>query len=325
MSCRVVLTVPLAVALGAAAAPAAPGGTPQAERRGDPQRRHGVLRPRLLRRRDRARPNLDALAAGGLRFTQFYNTARCCPTRASLLTGLYPHQAGVGHMMEDQGQGPGYRGDLNRNCRHDRRGAPTRPATAPTRSGKWHVTRHTGPDGPKHNWPLAARVRPLLRHHQRRRQLLRPVHPGPRQHADLSLRRPRVSAGDVLLHRRHHRPRRAVPARARPGPQADSRSSCTSPTPPPTGRCTPCPEDIAQYKGKYDGGYGPDPPGPAREGRELGLIDPKRLLSPAAGDWGTVHGQGVGGALHGGLRGDGRPDGPGGRQDRRRAEADRPA
>src|ERR1700740_2338333 len=45
-------------------------------------------------------PNLDALAAGGLRFTQFYNTARCCPTRASLLTGLYPHQAGVGHMTD---------------------------------------------------------------------------------------------------------------------------------------------------------------------------------------------------------------------------------
>ena len=49
-------------------------------------------------------PNLDALAADGLRFTQFYNTARCCPTRACLLTGLYPHQAGVGHMMEDSGE-----------------------------------------------------------------------------------------------------------------------------------------------------------------------------------------------------------------------------
>src|SRR5262245_12667472 len=55
-------------------------------------------------------PNLDALAAGGLRFTQFYNTARCCPTRASLLTGLYPHQAGVGHMMEDKGK-DGYTGN----------------------------------------------------------------------------------------------------------------------------------------------------------------------------------------------------------------------
>lgn len=43
-------------------------------------------------------PNLDALAAGGLRFTQFYNTARCSPSRASLLTGTYPHQAGMGHL-----------------------------------------------------------------------------------------------------------------------------------------------------------------------------------------------------------------------------------
>jgi len=43
-------------------------------------------------------PNLDRLAANGLRFTQFYNAARGCPTRAALLTGLYPHQAGVGHM-----------------------------------------------------------------------------------------------------------------------------------------------------------------------------------------------------------------------------------
>src|SRR6188768_3180451 len=52
-------------------------------------------------------PNIDALAAGGLRFTQFYNTGRCCPTRAALLTGLYSHQAGVGHMVEDRGT-PGY-------------------------------------------------------------------------------------------------------------------------------------------------------------------------------------------------------------------------
>lgn len=43
-------------------------------------------------------PHLDALAKNGVRFTQFYNTGRCCPTLASLLTGLYPHQTGVGHM-----------------------------------------------------------------------------------------------------------------------------------------------------------------------------------------------------------------------------------
>ena len=60
-------------------------------------------------------PHLNALAAGGVKFSQFYNTGRCCPTRASLLTGLYAHQAGVGWMTADQGQ-PGYRGQLNNNC-----------------------------------------------------------------------------------------------------------------------------------------------------------------------------------------------------------------
>src|ERR1700712_4328496 len=45
-------------------------------------------------------PNLDKLAQEGVRFTQFHNTARCCPSRAALLTGLYSHQAGVGHMTD---------------------------------------------------------------------------------------------------------------------------------------------------------------------------------------------------------------------------------
>src|SRR5881398_636236 len=61
-------------------------------------------------------PNLDALAAGGVRFTQFYNTARCCPTRACLLTGLYPHQAGVGHMTGSKATEDGYVGELNKQC-----------------------------------------------------------------------------------------------------------------------------------------------------------------------------------------------------------------
>lgn len=62
-------------------------------------------------------PALDGLAAGGVRFTQFYNSARCCPTRASLLSGLYPHQAGVGSMTSDLGPGhPGYRGTLQPHC-----------------------------------------------------------------------------------------------------------------------------------------------------------------------------------------------------------------
>lgn len=97
-------------------------------------------------------PNLDKLAAGGMRLTQFYNTGRCCPTRASLLTGLYPHQAGIGHMMEDRGQ-PGYRGDLN--AKSVTIAQVLRPAGYATYAvGKWHVTKHAVPEGPKHNWPL---------------------------------------------------------------------------------------------------------------------------------------------------------------------------
>ncbi|MFO7756671.1 MAG: arylsulfatase [Bacteroidales bacterium] len=57
-------------------------------------------------------PVLDGLAENGIRFTQFYNTARCCPTRASLMTGLYPHESGIGHMTH-QNFGPGYIGYLN--------------------------------------------------------------------------------------------------------------------------------------------------------------------------------------------------------------------
>ncbi len=97
-------------------------------------------------------PVLDGLAKDGLRFTQFYNTARCCPTRASLMTGLYMHQAGVGHMMNDRGQ-DGYRGNLNKRCVTI--AEALKPAGYATyMAGKWHVTKETRPDGPKFNWPL---------------------------------------------------------------------------------------------------------------------------------------------------------------------------
>ncbi len=87
-------------------------------------------------------PNLDALAADGLKFTQFYNTGRCCPTRASLLTGLYPHQAGVGHMTDDKGV-PGYRGRLNDSCVTI--AEVLKPAGYFTiMSGKWHVGQNLG-------------------------------------------------------------------------------------------------------------------------------------------------------------------------------------
>ncbi len=82
-------------------------------------------------------PNIDRLARGGVRFTQFYNAARCCPTRAALLTGLYPHQAGIGHMGRNMGT-PAYQGYLNDRCLtlgEALRGAGYRTLLA----GKWHV------------------------------------------------------------------------------------------------------------------------------------------------------------------------------------------
>jgi arylsulfatase len=92
-----------------------------------------------------ATPNLDALAANGLRFRQFYNGTRCCPSRASLLTGLYPHQAGVGGMNNDTGR-PGYRGFPQPNTVTI---AEVLKATGYHTSmvGKWHLS--AGPKTPR--------------------------------------------------------------------------------------------------------------------------------------------------------------------------------
>lgn len=94
-------------------------------------------------------PNLDRLAGGGVRFTHFYNTARCCPTRASLLTGLYPHQAGVGHMVDNPKPFPGYTGDLSRSSVTIAE-ALKASGYRTYMSGKWHVTPVTSS---RHNWP----------------------------------------------------------------------------------------------------------------------------------------------------------------------------
>lgn len=97
-------------------------------------------------------PNLDKLAAGGLRFTNFFNTARCCPTRASLMSGLYPHQAGVGWMTDDWKR-PGYGGQLNRRC--------VTIAEVLRASGygcymvgKWHLTKTGKMQAPDESWPM---------------------------------------------------------------------------------------------------------------------------------------------------------------------------
>ncbi len=103
-------------------------------------------------------PHLNQLAAEGVRYTQFYNNARCCPSRASLMTGLYPHQAGIGWMMTDNGV-DGYRGNLNRRC--VTLAEVLRTAGYSTyMAGKWHLT--PAPNAKQieagevdtQNWPL---------------------------------------------------------------------------------------------------------------------------------------------------------------------------
>ena len=105
-------------------------------------------------------PNLDRLAAGGLRFSQFYNSPRCCPSRAALMTGLYSHQAHFGMMTADYGRYPypAYEGDLN-NSAVTIAEALKAGGYNTSMSGKWHLTpiaENTGGAGAKDksNWPL---------------------------------------------------------------------------------------------------------------------------------------------------------------------------
>ncbi|MFF5989972.1 arylsulfatase [Prauserella flavalba] len=94
-------------------------------------------------------PNLDRLAASGARLTQFYNTARCSPSRASLLTGLHPHQTGIGILNYDDSP-DGYSGTLNDSC--VTLAEVLRPAGYGTYlSGKWHMSNDLR--NPSDAWP----------------------------------------------------------------------------------------------------------------------------------------------------------------------------
>lgn len=101
-------------------------------------------------------PNLDMLAENGIRFREFYNAARCVPTRGALLTGRYPHNAGLGGMTSDRGY-PGYRGDLNRESVTLAEALRINDYHT-YMSGKWHVTKHNAAGGApvdqRYNWPL---------------------------------------------------------------------------------------------------------------------------------------------------------------------------
>jgi arylsulfatase len=227
-------------------------------------------------------PNVDGLAANGLRFTQFYNTARCCPTRACLMSGLYPHQAGVGHMMGNRGT-DGYRGDLNKRC-------VTIPEVMKTAgystymAGKWHVTPHIRPTGPKHNWPLQRGYDRFYGTIQgagsffdpntltRDNTMISP-YADPEYKPETFFYTDAISDHTVRFVREHDKSKPFFAYVAYTAAHWPMHA---------------LPKDIAKYKGKYDVGYGPIRKARFERAREMGLIEKHWTLSQQAGDWNRV-------------------------------------
>ncbi len=225
-------------------------------------------------------PNLDRLAAGGVRFTQFYNTARCCPTRASLLTGLYPHQADMGWMAGSKSDIPGYRNELS----HD---AVTlaevlrKSGYATFMTGKWHVTSDNKAKSPTHNWPLQ---RGFDRYYGT-------IMGGGSYFDPATLTRDNTCItpqSDPEYKPEHFYYTDAIADQsARFIRERDANKpfflyvAFTSPHWP---LHAPA-ETIAKYKGKYDAGYEAIRAARFARMKKLGIIEPKSELSPAPGTW----------------------------------------
>jgi arylsulfatase len=95
-------------------------------------------------------PNLDRLAGSGVKLSNFHNTPRCSPSRASLLTGIHPHQTGIGILTGSNAAEGGYAGNLNTRCATIAEVLKSNGyITAIT--GKWHLT--NSPNVPNGAWP----------------------------------------------------------------------------------------------------------------------------------------------------------------------------
>lgn len=231
-------------------------------------------------------PNLDRLAAGGLRFTQFYNSARCCPTRAALLTGLHPQQAGMGGMVSGKSsvsgdpEGP-YQGWLSRSA------VTIAEALAPAgyrrfMAGKWHIGEHR-PDWPcdrgfEHYFGLISGAGnywdPLHFKGERQRQMALDHEPYEPDIGDFYLT-------DAIT---DHACQYATEGAADDDPFF-LYLAYTAPHWP----LHAWPEDIERYRGVYRDGWEPIRAARHRRQLELGLVDPSWALSPAdAADWGAV-------------------------------------
>ncbi len=100
-------------------------------------------------------PNIDELAKTGLFYNEFYNAGRCCPSRASLMTGQYAHKVGMGWMTASDLGTPGYAGDLSENCITIAQALKENDYMC-YMTGKWHLTHeaYMKKDASNHNWPL---------------------------------------------------------------------------------------------------------------------------------------------------------------------------
>ncbi len=236
-------------------------------------------------------PNLDRLAEGGLRYTQFYNTARCCSTRAALLTGLYAHQAGIGHMVDGAGPKSGsvaYSGELSRHA--VTMAEVLRVAGYATfMTGKWHVTGKVNPNRleQKRNWPLQRGFNHFYgtihgagsffdpNTLTRENEYVSPL-------ADSQYKPQEFYYTDAINDHaakyvnEHHKRNDKQPFflyvahTAAHWPMHAKES------------------DIAKYKGRYDAGYGPVRAKRLEKMKLLGLLDPRWLVSPQAGNWNEV-------------------------------------
>ena len=230
-------------------------------------------------------PNLDKLADNGLRFTQFYNTSRCCPTRACLLTGLYPHQAGVGHMMEDRDH-DGYRGDLSDKCVTIAQ--VLKPAGYSTFAvGKWHVTKHVEPNGDKHNWPLQ---RGFDRYYGTITGAGSFYDPGTltrdntniSPYTDPEYKPDQYYYTDAITHHATRFISEHVKAdKDKPFFLYMAYTAAHWPM-------HALPEDVAKYKGKYDVGYESIRQARVLKARQMGLIAADANVAPTVGDWTAV-------------------------------------
>jgi arylsulfatase A-like enzyme len=227
-------------------------------------------------------PNIDSLAQNGLRFTQFYNTSRCCPTRASLLTGLYPHQAGVGHMMVDH-KYEGYRSNLNRNCvtiAQVMKSAGYRTYMC----GKWHITRFDNQNDDQSNWPCQRgfdKFYGTLRGYGsfydpsalcRQNKFITPEN-DPEYKPKQFYYTDALSDNAVKFLQQH-----AAESPDKPFFMYVAYTAAHWPM-------HALEKDIAKYHGKFDDGYEPVRRNRVERLKKLGLIDAKWEVAPTVGDW----------------------------------------